>query len=447
MWQLVLAYFIFSWYIILISIGLIGWYGARKRYNLRTNTPPISLPKDPEGVSILRPLRGLDTNMYENLETSFIQNYPTSKFEIIFAVADDSDPCLAVVRSLIEKYPHVNARISLGEHVVGVNPKINNLMDAYRTAKFDIVWVIDSNVSVVPDTLARSVASFSAPTWSGARVGLVHHVPYAIIPDDASNNAFGTHLERAFLNTNHAKMYIALNALAIDSCVMGKSNLFRRSDIDRINASRLPLAQQVSLPSDVRGLAAVAKFAAEDAEIGMAVWHELGLAHVLSADVAANALGSMSLHAYASRRARWIRVRKGTVIAATLLEPLTESLVAGTLAAFALRYLTAGAVSVWMALLVNSLVFLVIDLDVRRVLTGRRFESWSEAGLFVMAYMARELLAFPIWVYAVCGSEIDWRGERYTMLRGGEVRKVQRRGREPALGGRGSYEPLLSSES
>ncbi|KIM30169.1 glycosyltransferase family 21 protein [Serendipita vermifera MAFF 305830] len=240
--------------------------------------------------------------------------------------------------------------------------------------------------------------SFSALTWSGARVGLVHHILYAIIADDASSNGLGTHLERVFLNMNHAKMYIALNTLAIDSCVMGKSNLFRRSDIDRINASHLPLSKQLaSAWPEVRGLAA------EDAEIGMAVWHELDLAHVLSHDVAANALGSMFLHAYASRRAWWIRVRKGTMIAATLLGPLTESLVAGTLASFALYYLTSGTVRVWMALLVNSLMFLVIDLDVRRVLNRRRFESWTEAGMFVGAWRAREMLAFPTWVYAICG--------------------------------------------
>jgi ceramide glucosyltransferase len=72
-----------------------------------------------EGVSILRPLRGLDPNMYENLETSFTQQYP--KFEIIFAVADERDPCLNVVRDLIDKYPHVDARVSLGKQFSYLN--------------------------------------------------------------------------------------------------------------------------------------------------------------------------------------------------------------------------------------------------------------------------------------------------------------------------------------
>jgi len=46
-----------------------------------------------------------------------------------------------------------------GEEIVGVNPKVNNLMEAYRAAKHDF---IDSNVSVVPDALLRSLASFNS---------------------------------------------------------------------------------------------------------------------------------------------------------------------------------------------------------------------------------------------------------------------------------------------
>jgi ceramide glucosyltransferase len=326
-------------------------------------------------------------------------------------------------------------------------------MEAYRTAKYDILWVIDSNVSVVPDTLLHSLASFNSKSPSAPRVGLVHHVPYAVASE--RDSTIGTQLERAFLNTNHAKMYIALNTLAIESCVMGKSNLFRRSDIEKINASNIPLQQQQPYPGEVRGLASVAKFAGEDSMIGTAIWHELGLAHVLSVNVAANALGPMSFTAYLSRRARWIRVRKGTVIAATLLEPFTESVFAGTLAAIALSYIMKGEVSVWMGMLLNWAIFLTIDLDVRYVLTEKPFGSWSEMGMFVMAWMGRELLAFPIWLYAICGNEIDWRGEKYKMLWGGEVLRVRSTVQPGGVVGRlaagvlgrpsrGGYEPLLS---
>jgi ceramide glucosyltransferase len=50
--------------------------------------------------------------MYENLESTFTQIYP--KFEIIFAVADERDQAIPVVQALLEKYPTVDARISIG---------------------------------------------------------------------------------------------------------------------------------------------------------------------------------------------------------------------------------------------------------------------------------------------------------------------------------------------
>ena len=63
-------------------------------------------------MSILRPLKGLDTNLYENLESTFTQEYPN--FEIIFSVADDDDQALPIVRDLMLKYPGITARIITG---------------------------------------------------------------------------------------------------------------------------------------------------------------------------------------------------------------------------------------------------------------------------------------------------------------------------------------------
>lgn len=64
------------------------------------------------GVSILRPLKGLDTNLYENLESTFTQEYPN--FEILLSVAEDDDQALPVVRELLSKYPNVNAKLIIG---------------------------------------------------------------------------------------------------------------------------------------------------------------------------------------------------------------------------------------------------------------------------------------------------------------------------------------------
>ena len=86
---------------------------SRKRYRSRPSLPlPPALPSSAPGVSILRPLKGLDTYLYENLESSFKQDYPN--FEILLSVADEDDEALPVVRDLISKYPHVNAKVIIG---------------------------------------------------------------------------------------------------------------------------------------------------------------------------------------------------------------------------------------------------------------------------------------------------------------------------------------------
>lgn len=341
----------------------------------------------------------------------------------------------------------------IGEEIVGVNPKVNNLMQPYREAKYDILWVLDSNVQVVPETLARSVDALNRPPKSpnGRRIGLVHHVPFAI----GSDSSTGAQLERAFLNTNHAKMYIALNALAIDSCVMGKSNMYRRSDVDRLNGTLKPRSSgagdETSDNHPIYGLAAFGRFLAEDAMIGSSIWHELGLRHDLGFDVAANAIGEMSFYAYARRRARWIRVRKRLVLAATLLEPLTESVVAGLLASWGLYYLTSTCVPIWITFLLHSILFLVVDLNVRYLLTGEPLYS-SEWWSFVASWAGRELLAFPIWIFAILGNEVEWRGGNYRLLPNGETAKVDGSShksgimawytRRPA-----GYEPIRNLES
>ncbi|KIJ68208.1 glycosyltransferase family 21 protein [Hydnomerulius pinastri MD-312] len=401
-----------GWYVILWSIGLIGCRTGRKRYRLRPRSP-LATSSDAPGVSILRPLKGLDTNLFENLESTFCQEYPN--FEILLSVADEHDQALSVVRDLMTQYPQINARVVIGEEVVGVNPKVNNLVCSYRQAAHDILWVIDSNISVAPGTLARSVDVLTQPRPSqNKRIALVHHVPFAT----EHEGYLGAQVEAAFLNTNHAKMYLAINTVAIESCVVGKSCLYRRSDLERVNGSLKPRREGEPLVGD-HGLAAFGSFLAEDNMIASALWHELDLRHDLSCDVAHNAIGKMSLADYVWRRVRWIRVRKHMVLAATIAEPFTENLVASSIAAAGLWYLF--GVSPWLFLPIHHLAWLWVDFDVYESLAGHPVppqDRWK----FVGAWCIRELLTLPVFLLAIFGNEVVWRGKRYQVLKAGQVK-------------------------
>ncbi|KAJ7630774.1 glycosyltransferase family 21 protein [Roridomyces roridus] len=437
--RLVLSSVGLIWYSAIWAIGLVGCSAARKRYRNRPRSPLASAAASSvPGVSILRPLKGLDTNLYENLESTFLQEYPN--YEIILSVADENDQALPIARELTSKYPHVKCRIIVGEENVGTNPKVNNLVRPYREAANDILWVIDSNVTVHPGTLARSVdALVGSPTAPAKkRIALVHHVPFAVVTE----SRIGSRIEEAFLNTNHAKMYIAINTLAVDSCVMGKSNLYRRSDLERVIGSLKPPSPNTP-QSGPRGLPAFGRFLAEDNMIGAALWHELGDRHELSCDVANNLVGNMTLMDYIRRRARWIRVRKHMVLAATLVEPFTESVVLSIICASSLNYLL--DISPWISIFAHFAVWIYVDLDVYASIAGHPLPAairWE----FAAPWVARELLALPIFLFAVFGSEVTWRGRAYTVLRNGEVARAEKtlswfqRLRKPK-----NYDPLDTS--
>lgn len=112
---------------------------------------------------------------------------------------------------------------------VGVNPKINNLMSSFTKAKYDLLWVLDATISIQPGTLGRMVDAFLDSPLSGSafdndlestplmgddlrkppiagQVGLVHQVPVAVV----YQKTWGSLIEQAFLNTTHAKMYLAI---------------------------------------------------------------------------------------------------------------------------------------------------------------------------------------------------------------------------------------------
>lgn len=300
---------------------------------------------------------------------------------------------------------------------VGTNPKVNNLMRPYNEAAHDILWVLDSNVAVASGTLSRAVAILSRPSSHPnsprRRIALVHHVPFAV----SNRVTFGARVEEAFLNTNHAKMYVAINVAAVDSCVMGKSNLFRRSDLERLDGSLVPQQHQHDTGQQ-RGLAAFSRFLAEDNMIGLSLWHELDLRHDLSCDVAYNALGDMSLSDYVWRRVRWIRVRKHMTLVATLLEPFTESAMLGVIAAASMHFLTGTTHHLFLP--THFILWILVDLDVYASLAGHALPS-SERREFLAAWAAREVLAFPIWLLAMMGDEVEWRGRRYKVMRNGEV--------------------------
>jgi len=95
-------------------------------------------------VSILKPLKGLDDNLFDNLESFCIQDYP--EYEVIFSLQDHNDPAYKVAEKIKEKYPDEDISVITERCNVGLNPKVNNLIPAYKIAKYEHILISDSNV-------------------------------------------------------------------------------------------------------------------------------------------------------------------------------------------------------------------------------------------------------------------------------------------------------------
>jgi ceramide glucosyltransferase len=106
------------------------------------------------------------------------------------------------------------------------------------------------------------------------------------------------------------------------------------------------------------------------------------------------------------------------VLSATLLEPWTESVALGAVAALSTNSLFGTSYSFF--LVCHFSAWMLVDLDVYRSIAGHLPPHGTRTS-FSIAWVIRETLAFPIWLYAVIGSQVTWRGMKYRMLRNGEV--------------------------
>lgn len=202
-----------TWGVHFIAIFYGKWRLHRKVSQLPNENP---LP----GVSILKPLMGVDYHLLSNLETFFTMNYPV--YELLFCVEDESDPAVMLVRRLMDKYPSVTAKLFTGGVNVGVNPKINNMEPGFKEAQYDLILISDSGIRMKEDTLLDMVL------YMENDVGIVHQMPFT-----CDREGFAATLEKIYFGTAQARIYLAAAFLGVN-CHTGMSTLIRKLPIDEV---------------------------------------------------------------------------------------------------------------------------------------------------------------------------------------------------------------------
>lgn len=334
------------------------WRCRFVRARLASDRPPISL---------VQPLRGIETFSSETLQACFDLDYPT--YEILFCVADAHDPIVPLVEDAIGRNPHRPSRLLIGEERLNDNPKLNNMAKGWRIARHDRIAFIDSNVLLPRRFLNDLMVAWRPDT------GVVSAPPRGCRPD-----GFWSHLECAFLNSHEARWQYAADACGM-GFAQGKTLFLRRSDIGDA------------------GFAALADEPAEDAATTKLV-RRLGLRARLALP-SPQPLGRRDARAVWGRQLRWARLRRVTFPLEFAPEILTGSVASLILVAYA-----APAVGWPIAAVVSAFAVAWYAIELAMIASCR----WPLGFVTLPALLMRDVLIPALWIGAWSGTRFTWHG-------------------------------------
>lgn len=267
---------------VVVAFGIAGLLlqGAALRHALRRRCEDLPDEQAWPPASILKPLAGLDDNLFGNLESFCHLDYPA--YEIIFCLASPNDPAHAIARKVKARNPRIPISIVISGPSEGHNPKVRNMLAGYSSARHDVVLVSDSNVEVDPSYLKETARHLLEPG-----VGLVTNPVRG-----RGARSVGSLLENLHLNTFVAGGTAFLFHVLRRPCVVGKSMLFRRSSLDALG-----------------GLASFRDVLAEDFVIGREI-HRAGLRVVLAPHAVTNVNLYGGTRRFLSRHSRWGKLRR-----------------------------------------------------------------------------------------------------------------------------------------
>lgn len=311
------------------------------------------------GVTIIKPISVYNTHLEECIESFCNLNYPN--VELSLCLQNVEPGVLDMVTRLVRKYPGI-IRVYHNDNTPYVNPKINNILEAWNASTNNFIWIADSDIITTPNNLTNMMSCMTDD------VGLVHQVP---ISRNRSNL-----VEYVYFATAHYRMYKFLNLLGIP-CVSGKSILIRRSTIT--------------------DLAVFGDYIAEDYKLAEHILKS-NMKIVLTENPCYMLNSNSTVTTWYARMVRWSRIRLHLNYL-TYLEPILECLM------YVILFGSPELMVVWF----------MFDLYIARTLVDITLLE------FAIGWMSRELMYYVIYVVSMMSSTVVWNGKSFTMNRGTTV--------------------------
>ena len=361
-----------------IGFYLISLWSARS-YLTRQERPasPAAHPFFDPPVSILKPLRGADSHIYESFRSHCLQDFP--QYEIIFGVSEPYDPAIAVVERLKREFPNHSIQLVVCSQNLGANTKVSNLIQMLPLARYEHVLVNDSDIRVPPDYLRHIVVPFSNP-----QVGMV-----TCFYRGAAGKSLGSRLESIGISSEFIPgVLTARNLEGGMRFALGSTLAMTRRSLAAIG-----------------GFEPLADYLADDYELGCRI-AAAGFNVVLSDVVVDTFVPEYSLRSFFQHQLRWGRSTRDS----------RRWGYSGVLLTFGLPWAFLALIfsrgAIWACLLLATALVLRLLVAVSigfGVLRDRQIihDLWLVP--------LRDLAAVLIWIGSYTGRTITWRGKRFVL--------------------------------